>query len=48
MEHSMPIIIAKNSGINTLVEDVAIIEEKNLRLRHSVDKLAKVFLEMII
>jgi len=48
MEHSAPIKIAKNGGVKTLVEDIAVIEEKNLRLRHSVDKLAKVFLEMII
>jgi len=48
MEHSEPIKIAKDCGVKTLVEDMAIIEEKNLRLRHSADKLAKVFLEMII
>jgi uncharacterized cofD-like protein len=48
MEHSEPIKIAKDCGVKTLVEDIAIIEEKNLRLRHSADKLAKVFLEMII
>ncbi len=48
MEHSVPIKFVKNEETKTRVDDVAIIEEKNLRLRHSADKLAKVFLEMII
>jgi len=47
MEHSQPIEMKKTKRIKTVKEDVAIVEATNFRLRHSADKLAKVFGEMI-
>jgi len=43
MEHSGRIKYAKWNKIKTIVSDIAIIEEKNLRLRHSEEKMAELF-----
>lgn len=44
LEHSLPIKDnKKRNGFETLVVDIAMIEVKNLRLRHSVAKLSKFF-----
>ena len=43
MEHSFPIKFNKNSKQKTLLVNIAKIEEKNMRLRHSEEKLEKLF-----
>ena len=44
LEHSIPIKDNKKSNLfETIVIDIAKIEEKNLRLRHSAEKLSKFF-----
>jgi uncharacterized cofD-like protein len=44
LEHSQPILDnQKNNGFETMVADIATIEVKNLRLRHSVEKLSRFF-----
>ncbi len=43
LEHSFPIKFDKKSKQNTLMADVAKIEEKNMRLRHSEEKLGELF-----
>ncbi len=45
-EHSMPIRFNSNGKNLVTLADVATIDEVNLRLRHSEDKLAKVFAKM--
>lgn len=47
-EHSFPIKINHRSTQNTLIADIITIEEKNLRLRHCQEKLAKFFLSQKI
>lgn len=42
-EHSKPILLNKNSKQKVEVEDIVLVDEVNLRLRHSEDKLAKFF-----
>ncbi|MCX6727071.1 MAG: 2-phospho-L-lactate transferase CofD family protein [Candidatus Shapirobacteria bacterium] len=46
-EHSYPIKYEKRSKIKVRYEDIAIIEEKNNTLRHSEEKLAKIFARML-
>ena len=46
MEHSEPIKFKNGSKIKTLVEDIALIDKVNLRLRHGEEKLAKVFVKI--
>ncbi|MGI5841382.1 MAG: gluconeogenesis factor YvcK family protein [Patescibacteria group bacterium] len=48
MERSFPIKYDPVSKAETVVEDIAIIEKKNLRLRHSDKKLSKFFLDLSI
>jgi len=43
LEHSFPIKFNKNSKQKTLLIDMATIEEKNMRLRHSEEKLGELF-----
>lgn len=43
MEHSHPIRYKEISKIRTISEDIAIIDKKNLRLRHGEEKLSKIF-----
>ena len=43
LEHSFPIKFNKRSKQRTMMVDVASIEEKNMRLRHSEEKLGEVF-----
>ena len=43
LEHSFPIKFTKNSKQKTLLADIASIEEKNMRLRHSEEKLGNLF-----
>lgn len=43
LEYSNPIKFNEKSKVKAEVVDIAIIEEKNMRLRHGVDKLAKWF-----
>jgi len=38
-EHSNPIVYNKKSKLETIVADIAVIDEQNLRLRHSEEKL---------
>lgn len=45
-EHSVEIKYNKNSKIKTTRADLLAVDEVNLRLRHSVDKLAKFFAKM--
>lgn len=46
MEYSRPIISSKWNEVETWVCDIANIEEKNLRLRHGEDKMAKLFAKL--
>ncbi len=48
MERSLPIKFNAVSKVKTVVEDIAIVEKKNLRLRHSDQKLAKYFSDLHI
>ena len=42
MEYSWPIFYRRRQNdTKTVVADLAVIDEKNMRLRHGVDKLAK-------
>lgn len=43
LEHSFPIKFNEKSKIKTLILDMAIIERKNMRLRHSEEKLGEIF-----
>ena len=43
LEHSFPIKFNKKSKEKTILADIALIEEKNMRLRHSEEKLRKLF-----
>ena len=43
LEYSKPIKYNENSKVKAEVADIAVIEEKNMRLRHGVEKLAKWF-----
>jgi len=43
LEHSFPIKFKKNSRQKTLLADIANIEGKNMRLRHSEEKLGELF-----
>jgi len=45
-EHSSPIIYDKKSSLKTVVADIAVIDEHNLRLRHSEEKLGRFFAKM--
>jgi len=47
MEHSHPIKYKGISKIKTISEDIAIIDKKNLRLRHGEEKLSKIFVKII-
>lgn len=47
MEHSKEVSYCKESLVDTVLEDIAVIEEKNRRLRHDVAKMAKVFSKML-
>jgi uncharacterized cofD-like protein len=47
LENSRPIKYKKNEMKNVVVEDVAVIDELNLRIRHSEDKLARFFARMV-
>lgn len=47
LEHSSPIKYNKDCLCKTLLVDLAIIEEKNMRLRHCEEKLAKFFDEFV-
>lgn len=47
LEHSFPIKFNKKSRQKTLVADIAIIEEKNMRLRHSEEKLGEIFKTLV-
>lgn len=40
LEYARPLKLKKNDSMNTIVADIATIDEKNLRLRHDEDKLA--------
>lgn len=46
LEHSNLVINIKNKEYNAWVEDVAVIDEKNMRLRHGEEKLGKYFSEL--
>jgi len=46
MEHANLVKIVNNYPVKTIVADVAIIEEKNMRLRHSEEKLGDFFKEL--
>ena len=48
LEHSFPIKFNKKSKVKTLLLDIAKIEEKNMRLRHSEEKLGEVFETLIL
>ena len=43
LEHSFPIKFNKKSKEKTMIVDIAKIEEKNIRLRHSEEKLGEIF-----
>lgn len=43
LEHSKPIIYKNKSKVKTIMADIALIETENYRLRHSEEKLAKLF-----
>ena len=43
LEHAVPVKLAKTNKFKTLMLDLAVIEEKNMRLRHSEEKLGKFF-----
>jgi uncharacterized cofD-like protein len=43
LEHSFPIKFNKKSRSKTMLVDIAKIEEKNMRLRHSEEKLGEIF-----
>lgn len=43
LEHSELLKICQKAKVKTIVEDVAMIEEKNMRLRHSEEKLTRLF-----
>ena len=47
MEHSKEIEYCKEAVVETVLEDIVIIEKKNRRLRHDVSKMAKVFSKML-
>ena len=47
LEHSKPIWVDKNyKEVETIVEDLAMVEEKNYRFRHSEEKLKKFFIKL--
>jgi uncharacterized cofD-like protein len=46
MEHANLVKIVNNYPVKTIVADVAIMEEKNMRLRHSEEKLGDFFKEL--
>ncbi len=48
MEGSFPIKYNKEEKVKTMVEDIALIEKKNYRLRHDDQKLSKLFLNLNI
>jgi uncharacterized cofD-like protein len=43
LEHSFPIKFNKKCKTKTILKDVAVIEERNMRLRHSEEKLGEIF-----
>lgn len=43
LEYSKPVKFSEKSKVKAEVADIAVIEEKNMRLRHGVEKLAKWF-----
>ena len=43
LEHSFPIKFNNKSQEKTVLADIALIEEKNMRLRHSEEKLGELF-----
>lgn len=47
-EHANLVKTVENYPIKTVVEDVAMIEEKNMRLRHSEEKLGNFFKNLVI
>ncbi len=48
LEHAKLVKMIKDKSIKTVVADIATIEAKNMRLRHSEDKLGKFFKEMVM
>jgi len=48
LEHANLVKMVENYPIKTIVADIAIIEEKNMRLRHSEEKLGKLFGELVV
>lgn len=48
LEHANLVAAIKNYPIKTIIADLATIEEKNMRLRHSEEKLGKFFSELVI
>lgn len=48
LERSYPIKVAKKCQCKTVVDDIAVIEGENGRLRHSEEKLARVLLDNIV
>jgi uncharacterized cofD-like protein len=47
MERSYPVKIRKDAKIKTIVADIALIEKENFRLRHSEEKLDRLFSEIL-
>ncbi len=47
LEHSLPIKFNEKSKEKTIVVDITRIEEKNMRLRHSEEKLGEVFRDLV-
>ena len=43
LEHALLVVNTKDKKIKTLMADIATIEEKNMRLRHSEEKLGRLF-----
>lgn len=48
LEHANLVEKVSDEGIKTVMADVAIIEERNMRLRHGEEKLGKFFRELVI
>lgn len=48
LEHSKRVKFVGDKNLKTIVADIATIEEKNMRLRHSEEKLGKFFSQLVI
>ena len=48
LEHANLVETIQNYSVKTVVADVAMVEEKNMRLRHSEEKLGKLFSTLVL